>query len=156
MRKGFTLIELLIAMGIFSLLTTLSVASFRSGDDARALRFGSAHVVALIKNTASRAQAGRVVSVCSGEDAVCSSTCRGVCVDETSPGGYGVYVEVGESRSRLFADLGANPDEVRGAGEDVETVVFDRTAVVKIIKISTKAGEAEKEVTSAHMVFIPP
>ena len=149
MRYGFTITELLVAIGIFVMLLGISVAGFRSGDYASALRFGAANLIATLRDAQTRSQGGQTVSVCPvPTDAICASAsaCGAPCVSRVPAGGYGVQTNPGGSTTTVFADLNSNAR--LDAGENIETMRFDARGQVTVVG---SIGDPEIDI-----VFLPP
>ncbi len=154
--RGFTLTELMVSIAIFALLTTVTVAAYRSGDDQTELRHASDLLANILRDAQARSRAGRVTSVCPGAGAACSASCAVPCADEFPAAGYGVHVGVGEGTARMFADLGAAPNRLRDLAEDMETVPLARSGLVTVVVMAEKNPAGDGNPSVGDVVFIPP
>lgn len=93
--SAFTLVDLLVAMGIFMLLASLTVANFNQGAKQDSLRQAGWTVASLLEEAQASALAGRTINV-SGTPQVPS-------------GGYGLYFDLSKNNQLvLFPDLNSN------------------------------------------------
>lgn len=73
MRKGFTLIELLVAVVIITLLTTVSLASYRNGEKQRRIAIATDGIVSMVSATQNSILSGKQIP--SGLTAVSGTPC---------------------------------------------------------------------------------
>ncbi len=93
--SAFTLVDLLVAMGIFMLLASLTVANFNQGAKQDSLRQAGWTVASLLEEAQGYALAGRTVNISGGL--------------QVPSGGYGIYFDLSKNNQLvLFPDLNGN------------------------------------------------
>lgn len=128
--SGFTLIELIVAIGIFGLLATLSVANIRGGSTQQEVRLQADSLSALLREAQVRSLSGTPFE---GNFPV---------------GGYGVHLETCSTppcSPVLFADSNAN-FAYDGASEAVETLSLGTSVTLDTISTGSPSD----------IVFKPP
>ncbi|MBI2050602.1 MAG: prepilin-type N-terminal cleavage/methylation domain-containing protein [Parcubacteria group bacterium] len=110
--QGFTLIDLIVAIGIFTLVTTVAVANFSVGSRNDSVRLGASVASGLLRRAQTSTLTGALLS------------------DGTFPeGGYGVRLDASDAGTlTLFADKDGNFNYT-DATEEVEDVALPRDVV---------------------------
>lgn len=82
-QSGFTMLELMVTVGIFSLMTGLVLANFRSGARHDALRFGAEEIRGALTQARHRTLTGQMTTITDGT----------ITATKFPPGGYGIAIE---------------------------------------------------------------
>jgi len=121
MKKGFTLIELLTVLAIITILTSLSLPSYRSAQRKYLLENSARKLAQDIR----RAE----------EMAISTRKCCGGII----PPGYGVYLKQGENYYLIYADT--NPasgnEKYDGGDYQIERIYFEKGVFIKNLNPSS-------------------
>ena len=127
-RRGFTLVELIISMAIFSLMTTLVIANFRSASSQRLLRSQANALASVFKQAQVQALSGKPFN------------------SAVPVGGYGVLLSicsVPPCAVTLFADV--NGDfTYDGAAEKIEDFALGQNVTLTALSLAAPVAVVYK------------
>lgn len=132
-HSAFTLIELLVVMFIIGLLTSVVLANYRSGQEQYILEQAAQKLVSDIRKAQNMAISGVEIT--------------GVCDEDNSCDGYGLYANMNNNFYIIYADKNSNFTFQPGPDAAIETINLpDKTEIQDVLPLPPKA----------HIFFKPP
>lgn len=139
-NKGFTLVELLVTMGIFTLLTSMTVANYRSVDNTLLLN-------ALANKVALSVRQAQISGTATRQDVTGTGTFTN---------GYGINFTNNSTRYIYFIDRGLPGNKRYDSGELLETYNLGGGFAITDICVNEKTGTPSCGLSRVDVTFIRP
>jgi|GEM_PF-5992068 len=139
-NKGFSLIELLVTIGVFTLLTSMTVANYRSVDSTLLLN-------ALVNKVAVSVRQAQISGTATRQDVTGTGTFTN---------GYGINFTNSSTQYVYFVDRGTPGNKQYDNGELLETYTLGSGYTLSDICVNEKTGTASCGLARVDITFLRP
>lgn len=150
MKKGFTIVELLVVIFIISVLSSLSFASYRTGEKQFAIERSAQKLLQDIRRVQQMAM----------NSMICGLSCGEEWKTKVPPGGYGIYLVKDEKKYIIYADTSPfNPPALLGNQkyDEGQDKIIEEIYLEKGIKVDSIIDFSQSQsLSSISINFLPP